>query len=789
MQHVNGVPVYNDDPANYYEGLDEEPTWFSAQGGVYKCKTRQAPYTRVAIKKYLVEDSEIYPDLFVMPKELVENEIYTMTKCNHPNILKLQGVYLHDEFVYLIMPYCTGGSLQQYVFEHHLTIGQLVHIITSIAAGLAEVHGHGYIHRDIKCDNIFLVEKSNEIVIGDFGVVSITPAADSNVEEAGVVLFWSPELVQRKIVNRKIDVWALGIVILEILNGGKAPYEDEKLNEDEIKQRILDNGKPVYPSNLPSRLVSLLDQCLNPDPRERAAASDILQHPFLCDYEPEPLFPANRIEPMSEEEEVEGEEIRPGEQYSEKMAVDNEDENMEDDTAMITAIQKLRALETLHDIDIGISDITNDTKQMKESSLSTTPHVTTQPSEMMTGDTNMNDTSPPSKTPSLQPDSPEAEEDVSTTVQSQKSTTLTKTDSISKKNYRQQQKQQQPISDIRRCRLPLRSFTLSKEDAATASAQEKVLNVLRKRQSISDAHWSQGSRLPMFKAMTLPPPSKAISTEKKLRRAKSVRLPKDSISSRLSPSSETENTKSVRKPMIRSNTVPSSQSSTLLLHKKTTTSSENKKQLPKKSNKNKTHHEIKSPSSSTGSFSSAKSPTSPTPSSKKRLPTRPKVLLTYGGRTAEHEEPPKKRLSMFRRKCPPGETRTARLMMGISTTGRRHTSSAREPQEPQEPTNEDKNGRRPGRLLRFAYKHHPQEQENTHPGKKRPVSVGSSKIQSESKKLQPESSQTDIRTSSRRQSVPSGFTGRKSASTDKQIVPTKNNQSTTALGAKVVRVH
>lgn len=49
------------------------------------------------------------------------------------------------------------------------------------------------------------------------------------------MLFWSPELVQQKIVNHKVDVWALGIVILEVLNGGKAPYEDEKLDEDEVK--------------------------------------------------------------------------------------------------------------------------------------------------------------------------------------------------------------------------------------------------------------------------------------------------------------------------------------------------------------------------------------------------------------------------------------------------------------------------------------------------------------------------------------------------------------------------
>lgn len=76
-------------------------------------------------------------------------------------------------------------------------------------------------------------------MLGDFGVVSISPAADSAVEEAGVVLFWSPELVQQKIVNHKVDVWALGIVILEVLNGGKAPYEDEKLDEEEVKKKVI----------------------------------------------------------------------------------------------------------------------------------------------------------------------------------------------------------------------------------------------------------------------------------------------------------------------------------------------------------------------------------------------------------------------------------------------------------------------------------------------------------------------------------------------------------------------
>src|SRR6478735_1670913 len=110
MQQVNGVPIYSDDPSLYYKGLDDPPTWFSAQGGVYRCKERSTD-KEVAIKKYLVEENQ-HKDMFVMPKELVENEIYSMTKCVHPNILKLIAVYLHQEFVYLIMPLCTGGSLQ-----------------------------------------------------------------------------------------------------------------------------------------------------------------------------------------------------------------------------------------------------------------------------------------------------------------------------------------------------------------------------------------------------------------------------------------------------------------------------------------------------------------------------------------------------------------------------------------------------------------------------------------------------------------------------------------------------
>ncbi|KAI7884822.1 kinase-like protein [Lichtheimia hyalospora FSU 10163] len=720
MQHVNGVPVYSDDPTLYYNGLDNEPTWFSAQGGVYRCKTRHAPYTEVAIKKYLVEETDLYPDLFVMPKELVENEIYTMTKCVHDNILKLKGVYLHQEFVYLIMPYCTGGSLQQYVFDHHLTINQLVHIITSIASGLAQIHRHGYIHRDIKCDNIFLMQETNEIVIGDFGVVSISPAADSNVEEAGVVLFWSPELVQRKIVNRKVDIWALGIVILEILNGGKAPYEDDRLDEEEIKQRILENGKPAFPSDIPSRLVDLLDLCLNPDPKYRGSADDVLQHPFLCDYEPEPLFPGNRLDKQD---------------ATDDMSID--DDNNNNDEAMETALNKLRALESLHGMDIGLDH---------EQHVTTTTATDNQTSKLVEAATTASDTmdhQPSPRSPSLSP--PGSNETSTSSLDTNRTNATTSSTD---------QKENQPtvvattstiggkripatISDIRRCRLPLRAFKLTEENANVnnTTTKERVLSVVKKRQSISEIHWAQGSKLPVFKAQ--PPSILEDIKEKKIKRVKSVRLPKEQAKE------NNNNNKSVRRPLVRANTMPASQSSNLLLKKQQKPASVPKKMGSQQNNK----------------------PTSPVSSSKAM--TRPKVMFN----PPSTKEPPKKKISLYRRKCLPGESRTARLMMGISTTGRVRSPRETSPTENMPPTT-CSNSRS---FLRDSIK-------------KRPVSFADK--QPDPKKIHPEATQTTplpMATKSKR--FP--FGKKPSSSTNKgPQQPTKSTAATNSFkGMKVVHVH
>ncbi|RUO95292.1 kinase-like domain-containing protein, partial [Jimgerdemannia flammicorona] len=159
--------------------------------------------------------------------------------------------------------------------------------IPQLVAGLAEIHKRGWIHRNIKCENVFLSE-DNTIVIGDFGFSSLKPTIieKPSSEEVGDILFWAPEICKGNPINQKVDIWALGIVVLEIINFGKAPYEGDHLEKGELKRTIIEQGRPHYPQNMDTRLVDFVDRCLEPDCQQRASANELLEvgHIILCKH-------------------------------------------------------------------------------------------------------------------------------------------------------------------------------------------------------------------------------------------------------------------------------------------------------------------------------------------------------------------------------------------------------------------------------------------------------------------------------------------------------------------------
>ncbi|RUP52447.1 kinase-like domain-containing protein [Jimgerdemannia flammicorona] len=301
---VDGVPTYYSNPEDFYDGLSAEiPTWTSELGDVYYCREAAGARQTVVIRKYLTNEQNYVPNNFGISTELVENEIFTMAKCAlHPNILRLHSIYIYNGYVFLVTPFCDGGTLYQHCLDNCVALPQMVFILKRLVSGLSEIHKHGYIHRDIKSQNVFL-GKDNAVMLGGFGVSSLTPTVDSSVEKAGVTLFWAPEICECKLIDLKVDIWALGIVVLEMLNHGKAPYEDDNLEDEEIKRKIIEQGRPCYPENLDSQLADFIDQCLERDPEHRSSASDLLKHSLFSAYAEEPLFPPRpRQQPSSQSE-------------------------------------------------------------------------------------------------------------------------------------------------------------------------------------------------------------------------------------------------------------------------------------------------------------------------------------------------------------------------------------------------------------------------------------------------------------------------------------------------------
>ena len=137
----------------------------------------------VAIKEYLPQDfaardkdSSVHPRA-MSDKELFEkclkdflDEAKTLKTFPHENIVKVSDYFEQNDTAYLVMDYEVGQNLNQYFKQHpNLSESELLAIFTPINEGLALVHREGFIHRDIKPDNIFIREKDNSPVLLDFG--------------------------------------------------------------------------------------------------------------------------------------------------------------------------------------------------------------------------------------------------------------------------------------------------------------------------------------------------------------------------------------------------------------------------------------------------------------------------------------------------------------------------------------------------------------------------------------------------------------------------------------------
>ncbi|KAJ4839117.1 hypothetical protein Tsubulata_014927 [Turnera subulata] len=225
-------------------------------------------------------------DVLQSPEDLEKlySEVYLLRSLNHENIIKFYNSWVDEKkkTINMITELFTSGSLRQYRKKHqHVDTKAIKNWARQILHGLVYLHSHNppVIHRDLKCDNIFVNGNHGEVKIGDLGlaIVMQQPTAKSVI---GTPEFMAPELYEEE-YNELVDVYSFGMCMLEMVTF-QYPY-CECRNPAQIYKKVTSGIKPASLCKVSDpQIRQFIEKCLVPA-SERLSAKELLKDPFLLD--------------------------------------------------------------------------------------------------------------------------------------------------------------------------------------------------------------------------------------------------------------------------------------------------------------------------------------------------------------------------------------------------------------------------------------------------------------------------------------------------------------------------
>jgi serine/threonine protein kinase/tetratricopeptide (TPR) repeat protein len=236
--------------------------------------------TAVALKLIRVDANTPLVELRAL-EDRFKRELKLARQVTHPNVVRIHDLGEVDSTLYLTMEYVQGADLATLLRrEPKLPLPRILLLARQIAAGLAAAHKAGIVHRDLKPANV-MVDAQDHALLMDFGIARSTTGATVNTMPGaliGTLDYMAPEQARGEPVDERTDVYAFGLILYELLAGGRPRYSTDGGLSGLIQR--LEKGPPPLKSlqpDVPPALDHIVTKCLQAAPAARyASAAEVL---------------------------------------------------------------------------------------------------------------------------------------------------------------------------------------------------------------------------------------------------------------------------------------------------------------------------------------------------------------------------------------------------------------------------------------------------------------------------------------------------------------------------------
>ncbi len=234
------------------------------------------------------EQRQTYLAMKLLREDLAEDRIFlrrfrkeaqTLADLQHPNIVRYYGLEQRELSAFILMEYVEGITLRKEIFDRQepASLRRVLDIMTPICSALHYAHQVGWVHCDIKPANI-MIRKDGFIQLADFGIARMTESATTTtVAFAGTPAYMAPEQALGLNPTPQTDIYALGVILFELLTGGERPFTGERAattgtTSEKVRWEQVHRNAPspcIYNRNISDALEAVTLRCLQKRPEDR----------------------------------------------------------------------------------------------------------------------------------------------------------------------------------------------------------------------------------------------------------------------------------------------------------------------------------------------------------------------------------------------------------------------------------------------------------------------------------------------------------------------------------------